>query len=317
MSKMTQNWIEKKIELDNVSLVDFWGTDHKFIQTLEQAYPTAKIVVRGNQIKISGVYKDVESLNITIKALVQAYQKTQTLDPKTIAKIIKNPHESSLTSTSAVIYNIHGKPIKPQTATHVALIEAIGKYDLCFAVGPAGTGKTYMTVALAVRALKNKQIKKIVISRPVVEAGEHLGFLPGDINQKIDPYLQPIYDTLAELIPTEKLKYYLAEKIIDIIPLAYMRGRTFRHAFIILDEAQNTTPLQMKMFLTRLGEFSKVIVTGDISQTDLDSRQMSGLKQALSILRPLKNIKTIMFNPDDVMRHDLVKDIIKAYADSD
>ena len=306
-------FIEKKIVLEDISLVDFWGGNHSHLDIITKAYPNAKILVRGNQIIISGSYQDIETLNTIIHALIQAYKTHRSIDLKMVSKIVQAPSAPSSAPPLPLIYNIYGKAVKPKTSNHVALVEAVENYDLCFAIGPAGTGKTFMMVALAVQALKNKQVKKIVISRPVVETGEHLGFLPGDVNQKIDPYLQPIYDVLLELIPSEKLKYYLEQKIIALIPLAYMRGRTFKHAFMILDEAQNTTQVQMKMFLTRIGEFSKVVITGDLSQTDLDSSQISGLEQAITILKPLEAVKTIFFNPNDIMRHGLIKDIIKAY----
>jgi phosphate starvation-inducible PhoH-like protein len=212
-----------------------------------------------------------------------------------------------------IIYGTKGSPIKPKTVNQQNLVGLVRDNDLVFALGPAGTGKTYISVALAVRALKNKIVKKIIITRPAVEAGENLGFLPGDLKEKIDPYLRPIYDALNDMIPYEKLRYYMEREIIEIAPLAYMRGRTLNNAFILLDEAQNTTPMQMKMFLTRMGPDSKMIVTGDASQVDLPSKQSSGLKEAIRILKGVKGIGFVELNEKDVIRHRLVRDIIEAY----
>jgi phosphate starvation-inducible PhoH-like protein len=215
--------------------------------------------------------------------------------------------------TDVIIYGTKGNAIKPKTVNQQKLVDMVRDNDLVFALGPAGTGKTYISVALAVRALKNKVVKKLIITRPAVEAGENLGFLPGDLKEKIDPYLRPIYDALNDMIPFEKLRYYMEREIIEIAPLAYMRGRTLNNAFILLDEAQNTTPMQMKMFLTRMGPESKMIVTGDASQIDLPSRQSSGLKEAIRILNNVKGIGIMELNEKDVVRHKLVRDIIEAY----
>ncbi|HMR58657.1 MAG TPA: PhoH family protein, partial [Cyclobacteriaceae bacterium] len=213
-----------------------------------------------------------------------------------------------------ILYGTKGSPIKAKTINQQRLVKAVKDHDLVFALGPAGTGKTFVSVAMAVKALKNKQVKKIIITRPAVEAGENLGFLPGDLKEKIDPYLRPIYDALNDMVPFEKLKYYMEREIIEIAPLAYMRGRTLNNAFILLDEAQNTTPMQMKMFLTRMGPDSKMIVTGDTSQIDLPPNQRSGLKEAVRILNAVKGIGFIELNERDVVRHKLVRDIIEAYG---
>ncbi len=311
---------QKIVDLENISLIDFFGANNIHINMICEAFPQTKIIVRGSQIKLLGTYEEIEKINKILNALIIYYQKNKSIDLETVKTYISQPNKIlsiPFNSDTLIIYNIYGKPISAKTKNHIQLIEAVSNNAICFAVGPAGTGKTFVAVALAVKALKNKQVKKIIITRPIIETGEHLGFLPGDVSEKVNPYLQPIYDALCEMIPSERLKYYLEQKIIDIAPLAYMRGRTLKQAFIILDEAQNTTQGQMKMFLTRIGQHSKTVVTGDISQIDLPQQKQSGLMEAIRILKSIKGIKTVLFDNTDVVRHPIIKEIIQAYNHKD
>jgi len=311
--------IEKVVTLDNISLVDFLGVENKTIDSLAAAFPKSKIVSRGNQIVIKGNTAELVQIDDILNALIEHYHKFGRITEENVQNYITREHEmmlpesASSSSDDVIIYGTKGNPIKPKTVNQQTLVALVRDNDLVFALGPAGTGKTYISVALAVRALKNKVVKKIIITRPAVEAGENLGFLPGDLKEKIDPYLRPIYDALNDMVPYEKLRYYMEREIIEIAPLAYMRGRTLNNAFILLDEAQNTTPMQMKMFLTRMGPDSKMIVTGDASQVDLPTKQNSGLKEAIRILKGVKGIGFIELNEKDVVRHKLVRDIIEAY----
>lgn len=311
--------IEKTVTLDNISLIDFLGVENKTIDTLAAAFPKSRIVSRGNQIVIKGTTNEIIQINDILNALIDHYHKYGNVTEENVQSYISRENELMApdelpASDDIILYGTKGSPIKPKTANQQKLVQMVKDNDLVFALGPAGTGKTYISVALAVRALKNKQVKKIIITRPAVEAGENLGFLPGDLKEKIDPYLRPIYDALNDMIPYEKLRYYMEREIIEIAPLAYMRGRTLNNAFILLDEAQNTTPMQMKMFLTRMGPDSKMIVTGDGTQIDLPSRQNSGLKEAIRILQNVKGIGIMELNEKDVVRHRLVRDIIDAYG---
>ena len=312
--------IEKTVTLDNISLIDFLGVGNKNIDSLASAFPKSRIVSRGNEILIKGSTSEITQIDDILNSLIDHYHKYGKLTEENIQNYIANEQEitlpngdGSIPSDDIIIYGTKGSPIRPKTVNQQKLVDLVKENDLVFATGPAGTGKTYISVALAVRALKNKQVKKLIITRPAVEAGENLGFLPGDLKEKIDPYLRPIYDSLNDMIPFEKLKFYMEREIIEIAPLAYMRGRTLNNAFILLDEAQNTTPMQMKMFLTRMGPDSKMIVTGDATQVDLPSRQNSGLKEAIRILDNVKGIGVIELNEKDVVRHKLVRDIIEAY----
>jgi phosphate starvation-inducible PhoH-like protein len=313
--------IEKTITLENISLIDFLGVENKNIDSLAAAFPKSKIISRGNQILIKGNTTEVIQLDDILNSLIDFYHKYGKVTEENIQNVIGREQEmmlpegdgGSVAGDDVILYGTKGAPIKPKTVNQQKLVELVKDNDLVFAMGPAGTGKTYISVALAVRAMKNKQVKKIIITRPAVEAGENLGFLPGDLKEKIDPYLRPIYDALNDMIPFEKLKYYMERELIEIAPLAYMRGRTLNNAFILLDEAQNTTPMQMKMFLTRMGPESKMIVTGDATQIDLPTRQSSGLKEALRILNNVKGIGFIELNEKDVVRHKLVREIIEAY----
>jgi phosphate starvation-inducible protein PhoH and related proteins len=309
---------EKVVTLDNISMIDFLGVENKTIDTLSAAFPKSKIVSRGNQILIKGTTAEIIQIDDILNSLVDHYHKFGRVTEENVQSYIDREHEmlapeGQPLGEDVIVYGTKGTPIKAKTPNQQKLVQQVKDNDLVFALGPAGTGKTYISVALAVRALKNKQVRKIIITRPAVEAGENLGFLPGDLKEKIDPYLRPIYDALNDMVPYEKLGYYMEREIIEIAPLAYMRGRTLNNAFILLDEAQNTTPMQMKMFLTRMGPESKMIVTGDISQIDLPSKQSSGLKEAVRILKDVKGIGFVELNEKDVVRHRLVRDIVNAY----
>ncbi len=307
--------LEKVIKLENVSLVDFLGVENGNIRELAAAFPKSKIISRGNEIRIQGSGPEILKINNTFNDLLQHYHKYGKVTTENIHKYIEEDRQRGEIDAhdEIIIYGTKGIAIRPKTDNQKHLVKLVSENDLCFALGPAGTGKTYISVALAVRALKNKEVKKIIITRPAVEAGENLGFLPGDLKEKIDPYLRPIYDALDDMVPPEKLKYYLENRIIEIAPLAYMRGRTLNKAFILLDEAQNTTPMQMKMFLTRMGPESKMIITGDKSQIDLPRNQKSGLVEAVSVLEGVKGIGIGELSGKDVIRHRIVKSIISAY----
>lgn len=309
--------IEKTITLDSVSLPDFLGIENRNINELTQAFPKSRIVSRGNEILVKGDSADVIQISDILIALVDHFHQFGRITEENVRGYITQERQEFVPEDSVdgiLVYGTRGNPIKAKTVNQQRLVQAVKDNDLVFALGPAGTGKTYISVAMAVRALKNKQVKKLIITRPAVEAGENLGFLPGDLKEKIDPYLRPIYDALNDMIPFEKLKFYMEREIIEIAPLAYMRGRTLNNAFILLDEAQNTTPMQMKMFLTRMGPESKMIVTGDTSQIDLPRNQYSGLKDAVRILNQVKGIGFVELTDKDVVRHRLVRDIIVAYG---
>ena len=309
--------IEKTITLEDVSLLDFLGIENKNINELASAFPKSRIVSRGNEILVKGESPDIVQITDILNSLVDHFHQFGKITEENVRGYISQEKQEFIQDDSAdgiIIYGTKGSPIKAKTANQQKLVQSVRENDLVFALGPAGTGKTFVSVALAVKALKNKIVKKIIITRPAVEAGENLGFLPGDLKEKIDPYLRPIYDALNDMIPFEKLKYYMEREIIEIAPLAYMRGRTLHNAFILLDEAQNTTPMQMKMFLTRMGPDSKMIVTGDTSQIDLPVNQKSGLKEAVRILNQTKGIGFVELNERDVVRHKLVRDIIEAYG---
>jgi phosphate starvation-inducible protein PhoH and related proteins len=312
--------IEKVVNLENISLIDFLGVENKNIDSLAAAFPKSRIVSRGNQIVLKGSTAEIVQIDDILNSLIEHYHKYGRITEENVQAYIAREEEIALPETpdgpaeDIIIYGTKGTAIKAKTVNQQKLVDLARDKDLVFALGPAGTGKTYISVAMAVKALKNKQVKKIIITRPAVEAGENLGFLPGDLKEKIDPYLRPIYDALNDMIPFEKLRYYMEREVIEIAPLAYMRGRTLNNAFILLDEAQNTTPMQMKMFLTRMGPESKMIVTGDASQIDLPSNQRSGLKEAVRILSNVKAIGFVELSEKDVVRHRLVRDIIDAYS---
>ncbi|HEY8402684.1 MAG TPA: PhoH family protein [Cytophagaceae bacterium] len=310
--------VEKVITLEDISPIDFLGTENMIIKEVASAFPKSKIVSRGNEIKIIGSKLEITKIGDIINSLIQHYNKFGKITEENVKNVIREEEiEYVEIKDDVIIFGDKGLVIKPKTANQKKLVQTALNNDLVFAVGPAGTGKTYISVALAVKALKNKEVKKIVITRPAVEAGENLGFLPGDLKEKIDPYLRPIYDALDDMVPAEKLKYYYENRVIEIAPLAYMRGRTLHNAFILLDEAQNTTSMQMKMFLTRMGPNSKMIVTGDRSQIDLPGKQKSGLIEALHVLKGVNGIGIVELSSKDVMRHKLVENIIQAYDRND
>ncbi|MEQ9307679.1 MAG: PhoH family protein [Marinoscillum sp.] len=306
--------LEKVITLENIPLVDFLGIQNQNIKEIASAFPESKIVSRGNEILIQGSAPQILKINDILNSLLSHYHQFGKITHENVVSFInEEQHSTHPGADNVLVFGTRGIKITPKTKNQKDLVESVAKNDLVFAVGPAGTGKTFISVALAVRALKNKDVKKIIITRPAVEAGENLGFLPGDLKEKIDPYLRPIYDALNDMIPSEKLRYYRENGVIEIAPLAYMRGRTLNNAYILLDEAQNTTPMQIKMFLTRMGPDSKVIITGDKSQIDLPRNQKSGLTDALAVLKGIKGIGFVELDERDVVRHKLVKDIVRAY----
>ncbi len=307
--------VEKTITLNDISLPEFLGVENQNINLIAEKFPTSKIVSRGSVIYLKGNPTEIIKINNLIQRLAEYFHEYGEINTDIVNRYLEDKdHAPKVPSSDEVlIYGTRGNLIKAKTINQQKLVNLSRKYDLVFALGPAGTGKTYISVALAVKALKNKEVKKIIITRPAVEAGENLGFLPGDLKEKIDPYLRPVYDALYDMVPKEKLKYYEENNIIEIAPLAYMRGRTLDNAFILLDEAQNTTPMQIKMFLTRMGPSSKVIITGDTTQIDLPKKQISGLVEAVQVLQGIKGIGLIKLNRHDVIRHKIVKDIIDAY----
>ncbi len=297
--------IEKLIVLEDIDPVIFYGVNNANMQLIKALYPKLRIVARGNVIKVLGDEEEMCAFEENITKLEKYCAEYNSLK------------EEAEKSGNVIVFSVTGKPIIPRSENQLKLVEAFAKNDMLFAIGPAGSGKTYTAIALAVRALKNKEIKKIILSRPAVEAGEKLGFLPGDMKDKIDPYLQPLYDALQDMIPAAKLKEYMELNVIQIAPLAFMRGRTLNDAVVILDEAQNTTTQQIKMFLTRMGMNTKMIVTGDMTQIDLPSSQTSGLVQALKILKGVKGISFVELNKKDIVRHKLVTQIVEAYEKFD
>ena len=305
--------IEKHIVLEDVDPVLFYGVNNANFQILTALYPKLRIIGRGNVIKVMGDEEDLCNFEETVLAMEKHCAKYNRLTEEDILSIVKGEKTSEEGQGNVIVYSVTGKPITARSENQQKLVEAFQKNDMIFTIGPAGSGKTYTAIALAVRALKNKEIRKIILSRPAVEAGEKLGFLPGDMKDKIDPYLQPLYDALEDMIPHSKLEEYMGNGVIQIAPLAFMRGRTLSDAVVILDEAQNTTAAQLKMFITRMGRNAKFIVTGDITQIDLPPSQHSGLIDALRILHDVKGIAFIHMNKKDIVRHKLVTRIIEAY----
>ncbi|HLW32193.1 MAG TPA: PhoH family protein [Aequorivita sp.] len=305
------------IELTEIGPREFFGLENANIELLKKYFPKLKIVARGNKIKAYGDDDVLEEFDRRMVMLMEHYTKYNRLDENVIERVLlsrsKEDYEAPAGSGDVIVHGVSGKPVKPQTANQRKLVALMDTNDMVFAVGPAGTGKTYTGVALAVRALKNKEVKRIILTRPAVEAGENLGFLPGDLKEKLDPYMQPLYDALRDMIPAEKLAAHIESGVIQIAPLAFMRGRTLDNAFVILDEAQNTTHAQMKMFLTRMGKNAKFMITGDPGQIDLPRRIISGLKEALLILKDVKGVGIIFLDDKDVIRHRLVKEVIAAY----
>jgi len=305
------------IELTEISPVDFFGLQNANIDLLKKYFPKLKIVARGTRIKALGDEDELNEFDKRMTMLLDHFVKYNKLDENVIERVLlsrnKDDYETPASSGEVLVHGLGGKLIKAQTANQRKLVELMGKNDMVFAVGPAGTGKTYTGVALAVKALKDKQVKRIILTRPAVEAGENLGFLPGDLKEKLDPYMQPLYDALRDMLPNEKLASFIENGTIQIAPLAFMRGRTLDNAFVILDEAQNTTHAQMKMFLTRMGKNAKFMITGDPGQIDLPRRVISGLKEALLVLKDVKGVGMIHLDDKDVLRHRLVKEVIAAY----
>lgn len=306
--------IEKLIYLESVDLVEFLGVKNSKLEIIKNRFPKLKIVARGNWLKAIGDAEEMADFEEKINNLLEHYNEYNVLKEATISEILEGDRITEAKSDSDVIlYGVSGRPIKARTENQNKLVQAFKKNDLLFAVGPAGSGKTYTAIALAVSALKNRQVRRIILSRPAVEAGEKLGFLPGDMKEKIDPYLQPLYDALQDMIPPARLREYMENGTIQIAPLAFMRGRTLNDACVILDEAQNTTNNQLKMFLTRMGAYAKFIVTGDVTQIDLPNPRSSGLIQGMNILKNINRISMIEFNKKDIVRHQLVQDIVEAY----
>ncbi|MCF0198784.1 MAG: PhoH family protein [Bacteroidaceae bacterium] len=305
--------IEKHIVLDDVDPVVFYGVNNSNMQMIKALYPKLRIVARGEIVKVMGDEEQMADFEENMEKLRRHCVKYNSLTEEDILHILKGEKVSQDGATGVIVYSVQGKPIQARTGNQQALVKAYEENDMLFAIGPAGTGKTYVSIALAVRALKNKEVRKIILSRPAVEAGEKLGFLPGDMKDKIDPYLQPLYDALEDMLPAAKLQEMMDQKIIQIAPLAFMRGRTLNDAVVILDEAQNTTVQQLKMFLTRMGMNTKMIVTGDISQIDLPSQTRSGLVDAIRVLKDVEGIAMLYLNKGDIVRHRLVTRIVEAY----
>ena len=310
------------LTIENIDPISLYGERNSKLNLIRKAFPDITITSRGSQLKIVGKKSDAQEVKHKIELMVKILREHHELSVHNVEDLLQgdNPLQIQISqheNKHVLLHGREGKAIYAKTKNQLLLVKAVEENDIVFAIGPAGTGKTYTAVALAVRALKNKQVKKIILTRPAVEAGESLGFLPGDLKEKIDPYLRPLYDALDDMIPAERLNQFIENRVIEIAPLAFMRGRTLDNAFIILDEAQNSTTLQMKMFLTRLGPSAKCIITGDLTQIDLPYRQTSGLKQAIKILGRVSGITSVFLTIDDVVRHRLVKDILKAYEKED
>ena len=308
---------EKHIVLEDIDPVILYGINNVHLQMIKALFPRLRIVARGNVMKILGDEEQMCAFEENIEALRKHVLKFNSLKEEDILDIVKGTRSKDEIPEGVIVYSMSGRPIKPRTENQKKLVEAFDNNDMIFAVGPAGTGKTYLSIALAVKALKEKTIKKIVLSRPSVEAGEKLGFLPGDMKDKIDPYLQPLYDALEDMLPQAKLQEMMEKHVIQIAPLAFMRGRTLSDAIVILDEAQNTTCAQIRMFLTRMGWNTKMIITGDMTQIDLPREQKSGLKEALNILSGIEGIEIVELNRKDIVRHKLVTRIVNAYEKYD
>ena len=305
---------EKKFTLTNIDPIELYGSRNSKLDIIKSYYPKLKIIARGGKLTVFGDEEMIEQFENKLQVLIQHFHKYNRLTESNIDRLIMEDHNVVLElDDDVIVHGTHGKLVKARTSNQRKLVDLSYDKDMVFAIGPAGTGKTYAAVALAVRALKNKEVKRIILTRPAVEAGENLGFLPGDMKDKLDPYMQPLYDALNDMIPSEKLKAFIEERVIQIAPLAFMRGRTLDNAFVILDEAQNTTVQQMKMFLTRMGRSAKFVVTGDMTQIDLPNRQKSGLSHSLDLLKDVPEIGMVYLDQKDVIRHKLVMKIIQAY----
>jgi len=315
---------ELKLSIENINPAVLWGPNNDHFEIIKKQYPKLKLVARGSEVKVLGDEQEINIFQERFSHLLDHVEKYETLNITDLERIlgakasvtsVSDPTADKFASGEVIVFGPNGVMVKARTANQRKMVDCINQSDILFAIGPAGTGKTYTAVALAVRALKNKEIKRIILTRPAVEAGENLGFLPGDLKEKIDPYLRPLYDALDDMIPAEKLKLYLENRTIEIAPLAFMRGRTLDNCFVILDEAQNATDMQLKMFLTRMGPSAKFIVTGDVTQIDLPKKQQSGLHTALRILTDIKGIEIVYLSGEDVVRHKLVRKILAAYGD--
>lgn len=307
---------ERTIELVDIAPKDFWGAQDVHLETIKKYYPKLKIVARGTTLKAFGEKEVLDEFENRFNRLLVHFSRYNRIDNNVIERVIEGEHQQTERMSDMdkiLVHGVAGKIIKAMTPNQMLLVDTMNKNDMVFAVGPAGTGKTYTGVAMAVKALKEKQVKKIILTRPAVEAGENLGFLPGDMKEKLDPYMQPLYDALRDMLPNEKLEDYILKGIIQIAPLAFMRGRTLDHAFVILDEAQNTTHSQMKMFLTRMGKSAKFMITGDPGQVDLPRRTISGLREAILVLKDVEGIGIVYLDDKDIVRHRLVKKVIDAY----
>lgn len=316
--------IEKTITLDNIDYVEIYGVNNKLLEAFKKHFPKAKIVARGSEIYIAGAEDDIKSFETKLNALIAVRMRKRSLTEYDVEQLFEadaqNPEEGQVQTDGGdyiIVYSNEGKAIKARTKNQKKLVDEYYKNDLIFALGPAGTGKTYTAIALAVRALKNREVRKLILTRPAVEAGERLGFLPGDMKEKLDPYLQPLYDALEDMIPPKRLQSFMEEGTIQIAPLAYMRGRTLDRAFVILDEAQNTSLGQLKMFLTRMGCDAKFIVTGDATQIDLPHKSDSGLLKGVNYVKNIKGISVVQFDKGDIVRHPLVTKIINAFEQED
>jgi len=307
------------IELTEISPREFFGLQNANINLLKKYFPKLKIVARGSKIKAYGDEEVLEEFDTRLTMLLEHFAKYNKLDENMIERVLQSKssdeYETPISSGEVIVHGVGGRLIKAKTANQRKLVLLSQKNDLVFAIGPAGTGKTYTGVALAVKALKEKQVKRIILTRPAIEAGEKLGFLPGDLKEKLDPYMQPLYDALRDMIPAQKLESHIEKGVIQIAPLAFMRGRTLDNAFVILDEAQNTTHAQMKMFLTRMGKNAKFMITGDPGQVDLPRRVISGLKEAILILKDVEGVGMVHLDDKDIIRHQLVKKVIAAYKE--
>ena len=312
---------ERVIQLDLGSPLDFFGPGDVHLSTIKSLFPKLKIIVRGDFVKLIGTNDDINLFEKRFDLLLVQFDKFGKINEKMVDSIMGEENNlkdiDGIQESDVLVFGRHGKLIKALTPNQKRMVDSSEKSDLVFAIGPAGTGKTYTAVALAVRALKNKEVKKIILARPAIEAGESLGFLPGDMKEKLDPYLQPLYDALRDMLPTQKFLSYLEDDTIEVAPLAFMRGRTLGNAFAILDEAQNASESQLKMFLTRMGKSSKFIVTGDVTQIDLPKKKQSGLLQAQTILKDIKGVNFVYLDSSDVVRHKLVTRIIEAYSKVD
>lgn len=316
---------ELNITLEDINPAMLWGAHNEHFEVLKKQFPKLRLVARGNEIKVLGDANEVSSFKTYFDRIISHIEKYHNITLNDIDELLGAAHHASVTTEpekantgfggEPIVFGPNGVVVKARTANQRRMVESIVKNDILFAIGPAGTGKTYTAVALAVKALRNKEVKRIILTRPAVEAGENLGFLPGDLKEKVDPYLRPLYDALDDMIPSERLKMFLENRTIEVAPLAFMRGRTLDNCFVILDEAQNATDMQLKMFLTRMGPTAKFIVTGDITQIDLPKKQQSGLNNAIKLLDNIEGIDVIYLSGGDVVRHKLVKRILEAYGD--